>query len=145
VKANPLEPIEPPGPTTLTLASEMGRQIVKGKEHTFTGLPRGDYDVFAEAPSDTPGVMQANYQRISLGKDTSVALSLRKVDPVSFQFEGLPNQAVDDGTLKLLGRRKDLAGTRDTQVITLVDKRASLGRALRLGFHGLRGLALPPA
>jgi len=126
VKANPLEPIEPPGPTTLTLASEMGRQIVKGKEHTFTGLPRGDYDVFAEAPSDTPGVMQANYQRISLGKDTSVALSLRKVDPVSFQFEGLPNQAVDDGTLKLLGRRKDLAGTRDTQVITLVDKRAYL-------------------
>jgi hypothetical protein len=124
VTANPLEPFD--APATLTLASEMGRQIVKAQSHTFTGLPRGEYDVFAEAPSDTPGVVQANYQRISLGKDSSVALSLRKVDPVSFQFDGLPNQAVDDGTVKLLGRRKDLAGTRDTQVITLVDKRAYL-------------------
>jgi hypothetical protein len=130
VVANPLEPAD--APVTLTLASEMGRQIAKaegradgGQSHTFTGLPRGDYDVLAAAPSDVGGVLQYGYQRISVGKDSSVSLSLHKVD-LTFQFEGVPAQLVEDGTVKLLGRRKDLAGVRDVQVVKLVDRRASL-------------------
>jgi len=124
VIANALEPYG--APTTITLASEMGKQVVKGPSHIFTGLPPGDYDVMAEAPSDTPGSLQGSYQRISLGKDGSVSLSLRKVDPVYFQFDGLPAQAAQDGTVKVLGRRKDLSGAGPAQVIELVDSRATL-------------------
>jgi Carboxypeptidase regulatory-like domain len=124
VVANTLEPLD--APTTLTLASEMGRQVAKGPAHTFTGLPRGDYDLMAEAPSDSPPLMQGAYQRISLGKDASIVLTLRKVEPVSFSFDSLPAQLVDDGTVKVLGRRKDLAGAHDTQVIKLADRRAVL-------------------
>jgi len=123
VSASPMEP--PDAPVTLTLASGMGRQVVKSSSHTFTGLPRGDYDVFAEAPSDPPGSLQGGYQRISLGRDSSVSLSLRKVD-LPFQFEGVPAHLVEDGTVKLLGRRKDLSGAHDMQVIKLADRRASL-------------------
>jgi hypothetical protein len=125
VSASTLEPLD--APTTLTLASEMGRQVAHGPAHTFTGLPPGDYDVIAEAPSDMPGVMQGAYQRISLGKDGSVALTLRRVDTMTFQFDGLPNRAVDDGTLKLLGRRKDLAGAQEARVIKLAYRSANLG------------------
>jgi hypothetical protein len=114
-------------PVTLTLVSEMGRQVaVTSKSHIFTGLPRGDYEIFAEAPSETPGVKQGAYQRISLARNDVVDLVLRKIDPVRFDFAGLPLKAADDGTVKLLGRRKDLAGSHDTQAIQLSDHYAAL-------------------
>jgi hypothetical protein len=114
-------------PVTLTLVSEMGRQVaVTSKSHIFTGLPRGDYEIFAEAPSETPGVKQGAYQRISLARNDVVDLVLRKMDPVRFDFAGLPLKAADDGTVKLLGRRKDLAGSHDTQAIQLSDHYAAL-------------------
>jgi hypothetical protein len=105
----------------------MGRQVaVTSKSHIFTGLPRGDYEVFAEAPSDTQGVKQGAYQRISLARNDGVDLVLRKSDPVRFDFAGLPLQAADDGTVKLLGRRKDLAGSHDTQAIQPTERFAAL-------------------
>ena len=114
VDATPLDPMDMP--VTLTLASDMGRQIVKAAAHTFTGLPRGDYEVSAEAPSDTP-LLQANYQRISLGRDTAVSLPLRKISPIRLQFDGVPQQMAADGSLKVMARRKDLAGTYDPRIL----------------------------
>jgi len=114
-------------PVTLTLVSEMGRQVVVTSDsHIFTGLPRGDYDVFGEASSDTPGIKQSAYQRVSLARTDRAELVLRKIDPVRFDFAGLPIQAADDGTVRLLGRRKDLAGSHDMQVIQLADHSAAL-------------------
>jgi len=114
-------------PVTLTLVSEMGRQVaVTSDSHRFTGLPRGDYEVFGEAPSDTPGVKQGAYQRISLARNDGADLVLRKIDPVRFEFAGLPHKATDDGAMKLLGRRKDLAGSHDTQAIQLSGDYAAL-------------------
>jgi Carboxypeptidase regulatory-like domain len=124
VAANPLEPIN--ADVTLVLASEMGRQTAKGPNHTFTGLPSGDYDISAEAPSDSPPLLQGAYQRITIAKDSSVQLTLRKVDPMSFYFDSIPGQLVDNGTVKVLGRHKDLAGPQETQEIKLVDRKALL-------------------
>jgi hypothetical protein len=105
-------------PVTMTFASETGRQIIHSPgdvSRVFTGLPAGDYELFAEAPSD-PGV-QGAYQRISLGRDMGVFLPLKKVPPVRFQFDGVPIQAVIDGTVKVMARRKDLAGTSDNRIL----------------------------
>jgi hypothetical protein len=114
-------------PVTLTLVSEMGRQVaVTSDSHRFTGLPHGDYEVFGEAPSDTPGVKQGAYLRLSLGRNGGADLVLRKIDLVNFDFVGLPHKAAGDGTVKLLGRRKDLAGSHDTQAIKLTDYSAAL-------------------
>jgi hypothetical protein len=125
VTVKTLQPMDVP--VTLTLVSEMGRQVVvTSKSHSFTGLPRGDYEVFGEAPSDTQGVKQGAYQRISLARNGGADLVLRKIDPVRFDFSGLPLQAADDGTVKLLGRRKDLAGAHDTQAIQLTEHFAAL-------------------
>ena len=118
---------DPPDmPVTLTMAGEMGRQTVKSASYTFRGLTPGFYEVFAEAPSDPPGTIQGAYQRVSVGRDTSVGLTLHRIQPVTFRFDGLSLQAGSDASLKLLGRRKDMAGSHDTQVIKLVDNRAWL-------------------
>ncbi|MEI9973133.1 MAG: carboxypeptidase-like regulatory domain-containing protein [Ignavibacteriota bacterium] len=51
---------------------------------------------------------------------------LRKVDPVAFQLDGLPAQSLEDGSVKLLGRHKDLAGASETQVLKLTNRTAIL-------------------
>jgi hypothetical protein len=116
VTANPLEPQDVP--VTLTLASEMGRQIIKAASHRFTGLPPGDYDIFAEAPADTPPALQGAYQHLSLGRDSAVSLTFRKLGPVTFQVEGMSLQAVNDGSVQILARKKDMAGVHETQVLS---------------------------
>ena len=124
VSATALEP--PDAPITLTLASEMGRQIIKAAGHRFTGLPPGDYDIFAEAPSDPPTQLQGAYQRISLGRDSTVSLVIKKLNPVNFQVSGISMQGVNDGAVKILARKRDLAGTHETQVLALSNGSASL-------------------
>jgi hypothetical protein len=115
LSAAPLDPDNVP--VTLTLASEMGRQIVQAGAHVFTGLPPGDYEAFAQAPSDPP-LLQGDYQRISLGADSSVSWPIKRVPPVTFRFEGVPLGADSGGRMRVLARRKDLAGTYDTRVLT---------------------------
>lgn len=96
-------------PVTMTFASETGRQIIHtGADfvsRVFTGLPAGDYEVFGEAPSDSP-LIQGEYQRISLGKDMAVSLAIKKVPMVSFRFDGVPLGAGTGGTVQMLARRK---------------------------------------
>jgi len=113
-------------PVTLTLVSDMGRWTVQGADHVFTGLPRGDYEVFAEAPTDTPPVLQGNYQKVTLSRDAGVTMTLRRTPELAFQFDGVPLQAATDGAIRVLGRRKDLAGAHATQVLTLVNNRVRL-------------------
>ena len=63
--------------------------------------------------------MQGDFQRVSLGKDMGVTLvPIKKVPLVTFQFDGISVQAVNDGTVKVLARRKDLAGTYDNRTLS---------------------------
>jgi Carboxypeptidase regulatory-like domain len=123
--------MDPGMPATLTFASEMGRQIIHGQgpevSRVFPGLAPGDYEVFGEAPSDAPPI-QGDFQRLSLGRDSSVSLPIKKVSMVAFAFDGAPQQAARDGTLKLLARRKDLAGTYDNRTITGTSAALAPGR-----------------
>jgi hypothetical protein len=71
-------------------------------------------------------VKQSSYQRISLGNDNALTIPLHQIPAVIFQMDGLPSQADRDGSAILLGRRKDLAGFHDQQVIRLENHRANL-------------------
>ena len=90
VTARTLQPIDMP--VTLTFVSELGRQVIQSSNHTFTGLPRGEYEIFGEAPSDLPGVKQGAYARVSVGRNASAQLVLLRVKPVRFEFTGLPSK-----------------------------------------------------
>ena len=124
VEARPSDPRDMP--VTMTLVSEMGRFTAQGPEHVFNGLPRGEYEIFAEAPTDTPPVRQGNYQKVTLSRDASVTMTLRRIPELTFQFDGVPLASASDGAVRVLGRRKDLAGAHATEVLTLVNNRVRL-------------------
>jgi hypothetical protein len=89
------------GRLTVTLASTLSRQVCGSIVCTFTNLPPGEYEAYAET-SDGFGALQ----HVNLGADSRVGLSL---EPTA---SGI---AIDGGppfntTGELLVRRKDLAG-----------------------------------
>jgi hypothetical protein len=83
--------------TAITLASGMGRKTAKGLGARFSGLPPGDYEVYAESPTGNA------YERVSLRADLKI--SLVKMPPWTVTATGGP---VRDAKLRV--RRKDLAG-----------------------------------
>jgi protocatechuate 3,4-dioxygenase beta subunit len=98
---------------SITLVSETGRRTVKAVSHRFTRLPPGEYEVFAQSPSDpTPGdkIMGA-CQHISLGSDSSVSLLLR--NPSAVVVTGVPANAAAE----ILLRPADVAGGGATSVL----------------------------
>jgi hypothetical protein len=84
---------------TLTLASAMGRKTVVTSGYRFTGLPPGEYEVYAQTQT------RAAYQRLSLNSDSSVSLLWSPGGGVT--VSGSPPR--NPGILRM--RRKDLAGT----------------------------------
>ena len=105
-------------PLVMTFASEMGRQITKGAEsvtRSFPGQEPGTFEVYADGPGD--GGMQAEYLSTTAAKDGGAGVYLRRQYPITFMYEGISQQALTDGTLTVLVRRKDLAGTYDQRTI----------------------------
>ena len=100
---------------SITLVSETGRKTVKAVSHRFTRLPPGEYEVFAQSPSDpTPGnKLMGAYQRISLGSDSSVSLLLRNASAVV--VTGVPANAAAEIRL----RPADVAGGSVTSVLPI--------------------------
>ena len=71
----------------ITLASEMGRKTVQSNPATFTGLPPGEYEVYAEgpAPPESGSPVQAAYLRFYLRGDQFVPLSAKPVRQPRFR------------------------------------------------------------
>lgn len=116
---------DPPGmPVTLTLASETGRKTLQSSEAHFTGLPPGDYEVYAEAPADPESgeTLQAAYQRFSLTGDRVVSLLTKVVRPAYVNVGGAPSS--DSSTV--WSRRKDLAGTGKPMPLEMTRGRATI-------------------
>ena len=122
VPPNPTEPLVP----TITLVSEMGRQTVQGFGHRFGPLPPGQYELFSQAPLERRPGVQGDYRRISLNKDTQLTFVLREEPELLFTFAGAAIQASDPGSIQVLSRRKDLAGTGVAEVLKLANNRVSL-------------------
>jgi hypothetical protein len=108
---------------TLTIASELGRKSVKAEYYRFTELPPGEYDLYAEVAADPNEGRPAfaAYQRMALGRDSSVSLVLAQGGS-RVTVEGAA--AADPG--KLWVRRKDLAGVGESFSVPLARGGATL-------------------
>jgi hypothetical protein len=118
IPPNPTEPL----PVTMTLASELGREVVQANFHRFGPLPAGQYEVFLRAPLDRSPGFQGEYRRITVNQDTSLKIVLRQENETRFTFDGAPNP----GSIRVLARRVDLAGPGDSEVLKLTNNRVQL-------------------
>jgi len=102
--------IVPACPTlTVTLISDMERKTVTGTPFSFEHLPRGDYELLAEC--DIPRNPTAFYQRFSIDRDTDgLNLNLAPMPVIQLSIEGADGKAIDTRSVRVLARRKDLAG-----------------------------------
>jgi hypothetical protein len=124
VSVTPIPPnAVPPLPVTITLVSELGRETVQASSHRFGPLPAGEYEVFSQAPLEHGPGIQGDYRRITVSRDGGVPpIVLHQESEVQFTFAG----AADPGSIRVLARRKDLAGTGTTEVLKLSDNRVQL-------------------
>jgi hypothetical protein len=101
--------------TVMTLASGMGRTTVQSSDHVFTGLPPGDYELYAE------GGGQGAYQRFQINGNTQASLVWSPGSHVSVR--GAPEKDT-----KLRVRRRDLAGPAPEAVVPIPDAKIFPGR-----------------
>ena len=126
----PQVPDPPIIPTTVTLATDMLRQsMVTPDNFQFVGIMPGPYEIYAQAPAtEMPMVkLQGAYIASTLLDDTKgVTMSLSSRGNVTFDIRGAPPQALESGAMKLMARRKDLAGEGPAETVKLVNRRAAL-------------------
>lgn len=117
----------PRRPVTLTLASDVGREIITALDNfEFKPLAPGQYELFATTGDDSRYGVMAEYMRLSMDLDRNdfrVALSSFSGTPVVFEHKG---QTVDPSAFQILARRKDLAGEEPPQTVRLTNGRAML-------------------
>jgi len=118
---NPPNPL----PVTITLASELGRETAEGTYHRFGPLPPGEYELFSQAPLDGRPGSQGDYRKFILSKDTELKFVLREDFESTFSFVGAP-AAANSGSIRVLARRKDLAGPSAVEVLKLNNNRVRL-------------------
>jgi hypothetical protein len=95
---------------------------VQADSHRFGPLPAGVYEVFAQAPLERRPGIQGNYQRITVGGDFNFKMVLYQVPELQFTFDG----GADPNTIKVLARRRDLAGAAPAQTLKLTNRRIQL-------------------
>ena len=112
-------------PVNVTLSSDTGRQTVEGTNFEFQSLAPGPYEVYAEAAENKRlnAPYQAAFAPINLSGHQELRLSMLPVR--ESQVEVTPAPA-DARSIRLLARRKDLAGIWFTQVLPIVNGRALL-------------------
>jgi hypothetical protein len=102
----------------------------------FNPTAPGQYEVLAVSSGGGPGRLQmAAFQPVSVDRDMDVRLSLGFVPNVQFSFEDARGQAIDPRQLKVMARRKDLAGDAQAETLQVVfdDRQQPPPRARRSG------------
>jgi len=123
-------PIPPPPASfsdiTVTLASEMIREVKHTNVFSFAGLAPGEYDLYAEAHEDPPGTrFLGGYTRLVISKDLdNYFLNIRDVRETQFTFAPVKGRGQPPG--QLYARRKDLAGVGPVKPVELNDFGAAM-------------------
>jgi len=126
------------GVTAVTLASDTGTETANldsNGSFSFNPMAPGQYELLAVGPAPgRPGQM-ATYQMLTVDRDMTVNLSLSFSPTVQFVFEDAKGQPIDPRQLKVMARRKDIAGDLQTQALQVVfdDRPQSPARARRAG------------
>jgi hypothetical protein len=116
--------VPPDMPVTLTLATEMGRKTVEARSFVFTGLPKGTYELYAQAPADPSSgcLLQAADARMPVTTNTETLLQLVPIQPVPVGISGAPRS--NPGQIQI--RRKDVTGTGPAAKLEIIDGLATL-------------------
>ena len=102
-------------PPQVVLAGETGRQVKQGLEVRFDPLPKGQYEIYANAPCDDAPFVGA-YLKFAVTRDETLSIPMQLVQRtnVSYSVEG--SYGVPRGTkLPLLARTIDMAGPGDVK------------------------------
>ena len=116
--------IAPPAQVNVTLVSDTGAETtVSDASGSFQFHPAapGPHELYAQAPGDA-GKSDAEAAYLSFFADrdrVDVRLTLRSLPQVQFSFKDTRGLAIDSRSVRLLARRKDLAGVGQTQLIEL--------------------------
>ena len=115
--------IVPPAQVNVTLVSDTGAETTisdpLGTFHFSPGAP-GQYEVYAQAPSDAKLGIQAAYLPLNATSDRGdLRLTLRPLPQLQFVFRDNHGQPIDYRAVHVMARRKDLSGTGKTQTLEL--------------------------
>jgi hypothetical protein len=111
---------------TVTLASEMGREVRHGAAFRFEGLAPGEYELYVEARELPPGArIYGAYTKMTISRDTErFVLAAHEVRDTRFTFS--PDNGRGKPPGQLYGRRMDLAGVGEAQPIAIANGYATL-------------------
>jgi hypothetical protein len=102
------------GQPTVTLASDTGTETgtIDGYGNfSFNPMAPGQYELLAQGPPDRARGPTAAYQPLLVDRNLSdIRISLSPLPAVQFVFEDTKGQPVDPRQLKVMARRKDIAG-----------------------------------
>jgi hypothetical protein len=120
-------PIYPPAPVTVTLVTDTGRESITSASFRFPPRGPGPIELFAETAGDRRNPPYGAYQSLALDRDrTDIILSLRPLPELAFGFESAQGAPIDGSAVKLVARRKDLAGEAPAETLRIVNGRAAL-------------------
>ncbi len=106
---------------TVTLVSDMGREtFATSSEFHFANLGPGQYELFAE--TEPRSGMLGAYMQLSLDRDRSdIRLALSPIADTLLYIGDDGNRPLKSATMKVLARRKDLAGEGPVQTVPASD------------------------
>lgn len=114
----------PAGQAVVELASDTGTEIaaIDGNgSFSFNPMAPGQYELLARGPADRVRGQTAGYQPLTVDRDLSdIRISLGPLPTVQFVFEDSSGQAIDSRELKVMARRKDIAGDAKAQTLQIV-------------------------
>jgi len=109
---------------TVELASDTGTEsaaIGENGSFSFNPMAPGQYELLAQGPPDRLRGQTAAYQPLVVDRDLSdIRISLSPLPTAQFVFEDSKGQAIDSRQLKVMARRKDIAGDAKTETLQVV-------------------------
>lgn len=119
--------VAPPSQVNVTLVSDTGAETTMSDplgNFRFSPAAPGLYEVYAQALADSKLGIQAAYGALNVNSDRSdVRLTLRPLPQLQFLFRDTKGQLIDYHAVRVMARRKDLAGTGKTQTLELAGDR----------------------
>lgn len=119
--------VVPPSQVNVTLVSDTGAETTISDplgNFRFDPAAPGPYELYAQAPADSRLGIQAAYVAFNLSGDRAdIRLNLRPLPQLQFVFRDTAGQSIDYHAVRVMARRKDLAGTGKIQTLELAGDR----------------------
>lgn len=120
-----------PVPVNLTFATDWGRDtaiVQPGGPFSFSPVPPGTYEFYAEGPGDGSYRCEAVglWQEVTLKTEREIMLNAPCMSFVTIGISGLGGQRVDASKFSILARRVDMAGPGEVRQVAMEGRRSLL-------------------